>query len=393
MTDLSAAADLPVSTCRAHRIIEVTDAAELACHVPAWERLVEQAAEPNVFYAPWALLPAAHHLRGGQKLRVLLFLRNGEEDLLDGMLPLFERACGGLVASLHSYQHRYCFSAEPLLQRGREGEVARSFAAWLQQRRFRYPLLSLRGLDSEGVWLRELGCALGERGLRYQRSAPVQRALLRLNVGLETFLQRTPAKKHREYRRLQERLAELGELRVQVLRPDADAGELQAWLDAFIALELKGWKGREGTALGSRLECRRFFEETAHGAHARGLLVMMRMSLDGRPVAMLCDFLAPPGRYAFKTAYDEDHARFAPGVLLEIENARQTFADSRGVEWLDSCAAPDNALLNRLYPDRRTLSDLTACTQGLAWAGLQLSAGLKRLWQRRRSQAEAQSTD
>jgi CelD/BcsL family acetyltransferase involved in cellulose biosynthesis len=391
MTDLSATADLPTSTHRAHRIVEVADPAELARHVPAWERLVEHAADPNVFYAPWALLPAVRHLRGGQALRVLLFLRNGEGEVLDGLLPLFERTCGGLVTSLHSYQHRYCFSAEPLLCRGREGEVARSFAAWLQQRRFRHPLLSLRGLDSEGVWLRELGPALRGRGLRYQQSAPVQRALLRLNVGLEAFLQRTPAKKHREYRRLQERLAELGELRLQVLRPDAR--DLQAWLDEFIVLELKGWKGREGTALGSRAECRRFFEETARSAHARGLLVMMRMSLDGRPVAMLCDFLAPPGRYAFKTAYDEDYARYAPGVLLEIENARQTFADPRGVEWLDSCAAPDNALLNRLYPDRRTLSDLTACAQGLAWVGLWMSARLKRLRQRRKRLAQAQSGD
>lgn len=379
MTDLSAlAADLPVSTEPVHRIVVVAEPNELAHHLQAWEQLVEQAAEPNAFYEPWALLPALRHLRGGQAVRVLLFFRDSERTVLDGILPLFGRSYGRLLACLHTYRHRYCFSAEPLLRRGRESEVAHSFVAWLRQ--FRYPLLSLRGLDAEGAWLRELRPALQRCGLRFLPAAPVQRALLSLEGGLEAFLERTPAKKRKEYRRLRERLAGLGDLQVDVLRPGAR--DLQSWLDAFVALELKGWKGREGTALGSRPECRRFFEETARSAHERGLLVMMRMSLDGKPLAMLCDLLAPPGRYAFKTAYDEDYSRFAPGVLLEIENATLSFQDPRGVEWLDSCAAPDNALLNRLYPGRRSLSDLTICPQGLAWAGLMASSGLKRLRQR-----------
>lgn len=361
-----------------HRVIVITDPEELASHGQAWERLAEQAAEPNVFYAPWALLSSARHLHPGQTLRVLLFIREAEGRQLDGVLPLFEKRCGALTA-LHSYRHRYCFSTEPLLARGREAEVARSFVAWLHARRFRCPLLSLRGLDGRGAWLRALLPALDQWGLHYRQAEPVERALLRIEGGLEAFLERTPAKKRKEYRRLRERLEAQGELRVQMLQP---ADDLREWLEGFIALELRGWKGREGTALGSRPACRRFFLEVARGAHARGQLMMVRMSLDGRPLAMLCDLLAPPGRYAFKTAYDEEYARYAPGVLLELENACLTFQAPGGVAWLDSCAAPDNALLNRLYPDRRSMTDLTICALGAARLAPWAVQTMKR-WRRR----------
>lgn len=360
-----------------HRVVEATDGAELARHLQAWEGLAEQAVEPNVFYAPWALLSSARHLHAGQGLRVLLFFRD-DGRTLDGLLPLFEKRCAGPLSTLHSYRHRYCFSSEPLLCRGREAEVARSFVAWLHARRFRCPLLSLRGLDGEGAWLRALLPALEQQGIRYRQGEPARRALLRIEGGLDAFLERTPAKKRKEYRRLRERLEALGEFRVQVLRASDD---LREWLDAFIALEIRGWKGREGTALGSRPECRRFFEELACSAHERGQLMMVRMSLDGRPLAMLCDLLAPPGRYAFKTAYDEDYSRYAPGVLLELENACLAFREPRGAAWLDSCAAPDNALLNRLYPDRRALCDLTICALDAARLGPWAASAMKR-WRR-----------
>src|SRR5690606_41560582 len=104
--------------------------------------------------------------------------------------------------------------------------------------------------------------------------------------------------------------------------------------------ECMGWEGRGGSGLGRRPAWRRFFDELAQGAHARGQLMMVRMSLDGRPLAMLCDLLAPPGRYAFKTAYDEDYSRYAPGVLLGLENASFTFKAPRVVAWLAAGAAP-----------------------------------------------------
>lgn len=186
MNDLSALAS-EERLCLEHRIVEITDPRELASHMQSWERLAELAAEPNVFYSPWALLPSARHLHAEQTLRVLLFFREDDDQQLEGLLPLFEKRCAGGISTLHSYRHRYCFSTEPLLCRGREMEVARSFVGWLHGRRFRCPLLSLRGLDDRGAWLRALLPALEQQGVHYRRTEPVERALLRVEGGWRRF--------------------------------------------------------------------------------------------------------------------------------------------------------------------------------------------------------------
>ena len=344
-----------------HQIVEASSYSQAEPYLHAWERLAKSSSEANSFYAPWALRPALEYLCQEKTLKLLFFVREGGSELIvDGFLPLMVgRACPYLpISSLQSLRHRYCFSTAPLLCAGQEGEVARSFALWLRQHRYRYPVLLLRNVTVDGAWAQALHQVLPSQGLKFQQTSLIQRALLVPDDDPEVYLERAlPAKKRKEYRRLRDRLAEQGDLQVRELQ----MGEtnLQAWLDAFVELELKGWKGKEQTALGSNVNSRLFFEEMAHEAHRRGQLAMLSMTLDDRPVAMVCDFIAAPGAFAFKSAYDEAYARFAPGVLLELENIRRAHArKAHGLHWLDSCSAPNNELLNRLYLERRTLSNL-----------------------------------
>jgi len=81
------------------------------------------------------------------------------------------------------------------------------------------------------------------------------------------------------------------------------------------------------------------------------------MRLDGRPIAHKCNFLSGPGSFAFKIAFDEKYARHSPGVLLELENIRRLHTQSK-IRWMDSCADPSHPMLNRLWPDRRTIQDV-----------------------------------
>lgn len=386
MENLSAlSADLPLSLA-GHRIVEAASFAQVEPYLEAWERLAHSASEANVFYAPWALRPALEYLCRDKTVKLLLFLREDcSEPALDGVLPLLARPlCNRFpVYSLHSLQHRYCFSTAPLVRAGQEDEVANSLALWLHRHRHRYPVLQLRWVSVEGVWAQALRQRLQQLRMGFRQSCVIQRALLIPEDDQQTYLQRAlTGKKLRKYQRLRESLAEQGELQIRELQPGE--ANLQAWLDAFVELELSGWKGRQQTAIGSRPACRRFFEALAGAAHARGQLAMLSLTLGGRPLAMLCDFLAPPGAFAFKSAYDEAFARFAPGVLLELENVSKAHArKARGLQWLDSCSAPDNELLNRLYLERRTLCNLTI-SSGSALANLYVASlpVLKRFRQR-----------
>jgi hypothetical protein len=89
------------------------------------------------------------------------------------------------------------------------------------------------------------------------------------------------------------------------------------------------------------------------GAAAHRRLERLAITLDGTPIAMLANFVTPPGAYSFKTTYDERYARFSPGVLLQRENldllAREDIA------WADSCAAADHPMIERIWREKRTI--------------------------------------
>ena len=69
--------------------------------------------------------------------------------------------------------------------------------------------------------------------------------------------------------------------------------------------------------------------------------MMLALRLNGRRIACKCNFLAGPGSFAFKIAFDEAYARYSPGKLLEVENIRLAH-ERPGLEWMDSCADPFN---------------------------------------------------
>jgi CelD/BcsL family acetyltransferase involved in cellulose biosynthesis len=81
---------------------------------------------------------------------------------------------------------------------------------------------------------------------------------------------------------------------------------------------------------------------------------MLGLALDGKWIALKCNFLSAPGGFAFKIAYDETYARFSPGVLLELETLARLHRRSE-LAWMDSCAAEDHAMKNRLWTERRAI--------------------------------------
>ena len=98
------------------------------------------------------------------------------------------------------------------------------------------------------------------------------------------------------------------------------------------------------------------------------------------------NFLCPPGGFSFKTAFDEDYARFSPGVLLQQANL--DLLDNRQVEWVDSCAAPGHPMIDSVWRERRALIwvnvALSSAPDRLRFAMLTKT---ERLWRRWRGAA------
>jgi hypothetical protein len=102
---------------------------------------------------------------------------------------------------------------------------------------------------------------------------------------------------------------------------------------------------------------RQYFVEVAREAFRRGQLTMYTLSLDGRPISQHCGFVSGPGAFAFKDAFDEQYARYSPGVLLILEIIRRLHARPE-IRWMDSCADSFHPTLDRLLSDRRTIQDV-----------------------------------
>src|SRR3546814_1995050 len=86
------------------------------------------------------------------------------------------------------------------------------------------------------------------------------------------------------------------------------------------------------------------------GAADAGKLDMRALDLEDRPLAMLVNFLCPPGGFSFKTAFDEDYARFSPGVLLQQANL--DLLEVPKIAWVDSCAAPGHPMIDSVLRER-----------------------------------------
>ena len=295
-----------------------------------WRALAARAREPNPFFEPEFVL-AAHDAFGGPAQ--LLVSEHGGR--WAGCVPVRRLAPG----VLRTWCHAYCFLGTPLVDRDRIDEVAADLVGAAR-------LLILDRQRADGPVADALARALDARGVVPFYESGHERATLRRRPDGD-YLDGMRPHRRREFRRQARRLEEeLGAtLEARDVSGDASAPE------RFLALESSGWKGRAGTALGSQPQHASFFRRICAEFGALGRLQMLEMTAGERVVAMKCNLAAGDGIFCFKIAHDEELNRFSPGVQLEIAHVDRFHAD-RDERWADSCAAPDNQMINRLWPDR-----------------------------------------
>ena len=335
-------------------------------HVADWRELADSALEPNPFYEPALFLPALRELRGDARVEVVLVFREDAKEgspRLIGLYPLqrTSRYRGVPLDCLQLWKHLHCFLCTPLVDAQHAIESLSGLFTWL--RGAGAPLVEFGFCSDDGPWARALEDFLLLTDRHSFLADSISRALYRPGPDFKSYFEAAfPRSKRKEFRRLERRLAETGRLEFSELQPGEDP---KPWIEAFLALEASGWKGRDGTAMGVDPAQRRFFEDGAAALAAEGRLGMLGLSLDGRWIALKCNFLSGNGGFAFKIAYDEVQARFSPGVLLEIETISRLHQRPE-IEWMDSCAKAGHFMADRLWTSRREISDILIGTGNLS---------------------------
>jgi hypothetical protein len=139
-------------------------------------------------------------------------------------------------------------------------------------------------------------------------------------------------------------------------------------VSAFLELEASSWKGQTSTALRCSPSSATFFEEMCARARDTGQLEVLAYEAGDRTLALACNLAAGDGVYHFKSAFDEEAARYSPGALLMLD-VRDRFDDGPAA-LRDSCADPGSPLFEELWPDRVPLGTLLIPSGRAAWGAL-----------------------
>lgn len=331
----------PPRTETARPIVERHRAGDLAALVPDWRRLAADALEPNVYFGPDFLIP---NLAATAPKSAVLTVR-GTDGALLALAPVERRRIGfGLAGPIPAIRsHRYAPMGTPLL---RADDPVAAWTGLLDA--MGGGVMALPDLRLDGPAFQALDEAVRRRGGGVSLHDAHARAALRSGPSPDDYLQAAlGSKRRKEIARQGRRLAERGALETDVV---TGAAAIQAF-DSFLALEAAGWKGRAGTALAQDPPALAFARRAVTDLAASGGLVVDRIRLDGRDVALLLR-LGERGRvWPWKIAYAEDLATFSPGVQVMLQATTRMLQDP-AFELADSLAVANHPMIDHLWRDR-----------------------------------------
>jgi len=320
-----------------------------AGEVDAWRDLISRALEPNVFLEPSFALAAAKHFSRGEEVGVLL-VRKGMR--LVGFVPgrVEGPPAGRPLSTFVGWTHAYAPLSTPLLDRDAAKDAVHSVLAALPALSGRPRFILYPFVNEDGAVARLRAGELARRGVPVSRFGAHARAMLRPADG--EALAAVSAGRLKELRRQRRRLSESGNLAHRSVTRGPEVG---AAIEAYLALEARGWKGRLGDAAQSGAS-RAFVRKAVVALAAEGKARIDLLTLEAKPVAAAITLFSGDRAWFWKTAYDEDYARFSPGVQLALDLTEDLARDAR-ISLVDSCAVAGHPMIDRLWHGRLAIAD------------------------------------
>lgn len=242
------------------------------------------------------------------------------------VLPLV-RSRNRLHSATNDHTPRYGLLAK-------DEQAAHELAVWVFERRPR--TLTLEYVDPDHLGSRAVAAAAASLGYRVLTTTYERSPYLAIDGSWEDYERGLNGRVRRDIDRRLRRLEELGPVRLDVSDGTADRTELLA--DGF-RLEPSGWKAAQGTAVTSREDTRRFYEDLAEWAVDNGWLRLSFLRVGEQAMAFQYGFEADGTYYFLKGGYDPEYRRYAPGKLLLRALLERAFAT--GLERFDFLGADD----------------------------------------------------
>ena len=339
-----------------------------------WHDLGRRALEPNVFYDP-AFALAAAPLFGADVGAVLVWSKAAPQRLI-GLFPARVERRYGVLATLTGWTHPYAPFGAPLIDRDEAEAAIVAFLDCVEADAKLPKLLLLRFIATEGPFAAVLSRVLARHGGAMEPFGAYARALLAPGGERVTYLDHAVGgRKLKELRRQRRRLLDKGQLRTL---SDGKGGHIPRALSDYLTLEAGGWKGRAGSAAARKADLRAFMTRAIEALAAQGCAQIDRLMQHGRPLAATITLRSGSTAWFWKIAYEEDVARYSPGVQLTLDTTERLLAEPDIVR-VDSCATADHPMIDHLWRERLALADLLIAPSPQALAPFRLARRLEAL--------------
>lgn len=368
--------------------VEIADAARLAGIRSHWTDLLGRAAAPNVFMDP-ALVGVAAAIEPHATHRALLAWKTMDgRDTLVGIWSFAVARPRRSILPMQTivvpaFAHGYL--ATPVIDRDHLDETLDAMLDGIASERDLPKIITLDTMGAGEPTYEALRRVLAARGAAPcvfdQMRRPKLASTLDGKAYLESALSSSTRKKLRQHRR---KLSEKGFL---VSTVSTEPEPVRDALEQFLAMEMSGWKGREGTALASNETDAAYMRGAIAALAAQGDASIHSIYLDGKPVSMQLVVRAGSATFTWKTAYDEAFQDFSPGMLL-LEDYTAAFLADKRIAFVDSCSYDDTGYMSA-WQERREVADLWIDARRGGSLEFRALSGLQKAYREARATAKA----
>ncbi|MGF0539688.1 GNAT family N-acetyltransferase [Agrobacterium sp. ES01] len=322
------------------------------------EFLSHRAVEPNIFFAGGFLAPAMPRLDDRHIRLALIRDDDQSRSRMRFLMPFSVEKPGFSIGPsiIRAWSNPFGPLGTPLVDvEGAAETIENALMAFGNPAASLPGVLVLPDIRVKGTFSQLIKTLAISRDLPVTVTNELERPMLESFEEGETYLRNAVSKSHwREMRRQHNLLSREGELTYSVARQPE---EVRLGMEAFLALEVSGWKGRKRSALVSDRYRSAFAREAITNLAQMDSVRIHTLALDGRPIASMVVFIMSGEAYTWKTAYDERYARFSPGKLLMVELTKWHLDDAN-IERTDSCAVPDHSIMSRMWKEREEMATI-----------------------------------
>lgn len=309
-----------------------------------WHRLSEESTYPNPFYEPFILIPALKHLSINRHIKVVCAYK---DDCLFALFPIeiIKHKLGFRYISI--WKSSECFLCDPLCTNTQGLTLIIS-------RLLRKLQIKILRIDDHSAY--SFGRYLDQNSVvfEYERGSVLNTN--NVNVDLNNLSRKVRLENKRIKKRFYEKTNAV--YLTSKKMPDIN------WLDEYCQLEHSGWKKTVKGSILSQPNTYAYFKALCEEGEKQGTISYQGLFIKSEneteknqnnfeSLAISIRVSTHKKAFELKTCYSETFKKYYPGVNLELANLNDD--ELLNFDFVDSCAQPDNSLINRIWPSQRKI--------------------------------------